>query len=99
MAALSIKSIFLWFSNILIPFVLVLNMQGTVKDSIRERVEIFTSNAKLLYFFLLAGWVTFNLCLLWIKYQKEQEILRKVKIERQIKELELKNKQDEFSKD
>lgn len=94
MAALSIKSIFLWLSNILIPFVLYLNMQVTMKDAIREKVNLFTSNAQLLYAFLLSGWVIFNLLMLWIKYQKEHEILRKTKIEREIRELELKKMKD-----
>lgn len=95
MAALSIKSIFLWFSNLLLPIVLYLNMQGTIKDSFRERVELYASNAQILYAFLLAGWVGFNLLLLWTKYQKEQEILKKTKVDRERSELELKKLKDE----
>lgn len=97
MAALSIKSLFLWLSNVLLPFVIYLNLQGTVKDNIRAKVDLFTSNAKLLYFFLLAGWVAFNLLVLWVKYQKEHEILKKAKIDREIREIELKNLKDENS--
>ena len=82
-------------SNILIPFVLYLNLQDTEKDQIRAKVDLFTSNAKVLYFFLLAGWVGFNLLMLWIKYQKEQEVLKKKKIDRQISEIELKKLKDE----
>jgi hypothetical protein len=95
MAALSIKSLFLWLSNILLPFVIYLNLQNTVKDEVREKVALFTSNAGLLYFILLAGWTGFNLLMLWTKYQKEQEILKKARIERELKELELKNRKDE----
>jgi type III secretory pathway component EscU len=95
MAVLSIKSLFLWLSNILLPFVIYLNLQNTVKDDVRAKVELFTSNAGLLYFVLLAGWTIFNLLNLWIKYQKEYEYLKKARIERELKELELKNKKDE----
>ena len=95
MAAISLKSLFLWVSNILIPFVLWLNLQDTVKDSVREKVDLFTSNAKILYFFLLSGWVIFNLLMLWTKYQREQEQLRRARIERELKELELKIKKDD----
>jgi type III secretory pathway component EscU len=66
-----------------------------VKDDVRAKVELFTSNAGLLYFVLLAGWTIFNLLNLWIKYQKEYEYLKKARIERELKELELKNKKDE----
>ncbi len=82
-------------SNILIPFVLYLSMQDTAKDQIRAKVDLFTSNAKILYFFLLAGWIGFNLLMLWTKYQKEQEVLKKKKIDRQISEIELKKLKDE----
>jgi hypothetical protein len=70
-------------------------MQGTAKDQIRAKVDLFTSNAKILYFFLLAGWIGFNLLMLWTKYQKEQEVLKKKKIDRQISEIELKKLKDE----
>jgi len=95
MAALSIKSLFLWLSNILLPFVIYLNLQTTVKDNIREKVNLFTSNASLLYFVLLSAWTIFNLLNLWIKYQKEQEHLKKARIEKEIKEIELKRLKDE----
>lgn len=72
-----------------------MNMQVTVKDAIREKVDLFTSNAQLLYAFLLSGWVIFNLLMLWIKYQKEHEALRKARIDREIRELELKKLKDE----
>lgn len=90
MAELSVKGLFLWFSNILLPFVLCLNLQNTVKDNIRKKVILFTENAGLLYFILLSAWTIFNLLNLWVKYQKEQEMLKKIKIEREIKEIELK---------
>jgi cell division protein FtsL len=95
MAALSLKSIFIWVSNILIPFVLWLNMQNTTKDQIRAKVDLFTSNAKILYFLLLAMWIGFNLLMLWTKYQKEQEVLKKKIIDRKISEIELKRLEDE----
>ena len=95
MATLSINSLIFWFSNILLPFVLFLNFQNTVKEEIRAKIELFTSNANLLYFVLLAAWTVFNLLNLWIKFQKEQELLKKARIEKEIKELELKNKKNE----
>ncbi|WP_396197398.1 hypothetical protein [Flavobacterium sp.] len=98
MAALSLKSLFAYFSNMLLPFVIYLNLQNTAKDEIRAKVELFTSNANLLYFILLAMWTIFNLLNLWVKFQKEQEMLKKAKIEKELKELELKNKKNEISK-
>jgi len=86
-------------SNVLIPFVLWLNLQDTTKDQLRAKVDLFTSNAKILYFFLLAMWVGFNLLMLWTKYQKEQEVLKKKIIDRKISELELKRLEDETPKD
>lgn len=85
-------------SNILIPFVLYLNLQDTTTDQIRAKVDLFTSNAKILYFFLLSGWIGFNLLMIWIKYQKEQEVLTKKKIERKMAELELKIKEEELKR-
>lgn len=70
-------------------------MQDTAQGQIREKVDLFTSYAKVLYFFLLAGWIGFNLLMLWTKYQKELEILKKKKIDRQISEIELKKLKNE----
>jgi hypothetical protein len=95
MAILSLNSLTFWLSNTLLPFVLFLNLQNTAKDQIRAKVELFTSNANLLYFILLAMWTVFNLLNLWIKLQKEKELLKKAKIETAIKEQELKNKTNE----
>jgi cell division protein FtsL len=70
-------------------------MQNTTKDQIRAKVDLFTSNAKILYFLLLAMWIGFNLLMLWTKYQKEQEVLKKKIIDRKISEIELKRLEDE----
>ena len=95
MTVLSIKSIFLCFSNILLPFVIYLNFQNSYKDDARAKIDVIISNANLLYFILLAMWTVFNLVNLWIKYQVEQETLKKARIETAIKEQELKNKTNE----
>jgi hypothetical protein len=95
MAALSIKGLIFWFSNMLLPFVLMVNFQNTIKDGIRTKIEVFTSNANLLYFILLIIWTFFNLVNLWIKFQLQKELLKKQRIETALKELQLKNKENE----
>jgi hypothetical protein len=72
-----------------------LNFQNSYKDDARAKIDVIISNANLLYFILLAMWTVFNLVNLWIKYQVEQETLKKARIETAIKEQELKNKTNE----
>jgi hypothetical protein len=79
----------------LLPFVLMVNFQNTIKDGIRTKIEVFTSNANLLYFILLIIWTFFNLVNLWIKFQLQKELLKKQRIETALKELQLKNKENE----
>ena len=98
MAAISLKSIFIWFSNILLPFVILLNLPDEFKQDIRQKVELFTSNAKILYFFLLCFWVVVNLLLLWRKYETGHEALKTKKADRQKAEIELQIKQEELKR-
>ena len=79
----------------LLPFVLMVNFQNTIKDGIRTKIEVFTSNANLLYFILLIIWTFFYLVNLWIKFQLQKELLKKQRIETALKELQLKNKENE----
>ena len=94
MASLSLKSFFLWFSNTLLPFVLFLNLPEKLKDDLRDKVDIFTSNAQFLYFVLLSAWVIFNFINLWFKYRNVVLENKALELENKIKEEQLKQLRD-----
>ena len=98
MAAITLKSLFLWISNLLLPFVIYLASPERLKQQVREKVELFTQNAQLFYLTVLCLWVIVNLLLLWLKWEKDNEAVKIKKIERQTAEIELQIKEEELKR-